>query len=108
MIRITFTEADRAAFGLDSAELLYDEGSLRVSEVRRLQSLAGLSVKQWGEGLNNGDTEAIVALVWLALARAGVTVGYADLDFDLAGLKFEPVVEDSPGKDPSTPETTSE
>lgn len=108
MIRISFAEADRQAFGIEAEYLDYDENSLRVSEVRKLQAATGLSVTQWSEGLKSGDTDAVVALVWLALARVGVQVEFAELDFDLAGLKSakaEP--SESPGKDQSTPETTS-
>lgn len=67
----------------------YDPDKLLVSEAIRLKAVSGLTVMAWHAGLKEGDPEALKALVWLAMTRAGEQVRYGDLDFDLAGLDIE-------------------
>lgn len=55
---------------------------------------------------------AEIATVWLALRRAGVTVGLADVDFDRDAFEWRLISGDEPGGEPgkddgSTPPTTS-
>jgi hypothetical protein len=57
------------------------------------------------------DWQAELVLVWLALRRAGVKVDLSNLDYEIGSMDWrqssDPTDVGEPGKDPSTPETTS-
>lgn len=108
MIRITFSEADRAKFGLDG-DIPYDANLLTNKEVRLIQSQVGFSPKQWHEALNKNDQTAQDVLVWVALLRAGHKISFDDLEYNMFDCSFKDDEADaSPGKDQSTPEMTSD
>lgn len=73
----------------DEQPMLLDLDRLMISEAAKLQKLTGYSPKGWVEALGDDDPMAVKFAVWLAKTRAGGTVSWADLDFDLVGLKWE-------------------
>lgn len=96
MIRFRLAEDDRAR--LACPELIeFDETRLRLSEARKLQKVSGFHPADFVKGLQEGNVDALAAVIWLAMHRAGVEVEYDDLDFDLNGL--EEVPDDTVGKE---------
>lgn len=71
------------------------------------------SVTHWLQGLQQGSSDpfAYLVLVWLGLLRSGIKMDLADVDASLATTRVEFVTEPTdpgePGKDQSSPETTS-
>lgn len=98
MITIRLGVADREQLGAPEA-MTYDPTRVRVADVRALKRETGLDIGQLAEGLQRRELEAVVAMVWLCLYRAGVTVSYDVLDFDIAEVEIEV---DDPGKAPSS------
>lgn len=88
MITIKLGAADREALAAPET-MRVDPNRLRLSVVRALKRETGHTVESLSQALQNRDVEAVAALVWLALHRAGVTVAYDDLDFDFAELELE-------------------
>lgn len=74
----------------------YDETKLLNTEAIALQKATGLKPPQFAEGLKEGDAIALSGLVWLILRRAGETVKFDDLEFDLASIDVEAVEEEKP------------
>lgn len=106
MIRFTLSSEDRQRLGAPDV-LEYDETKLKLSEARRLQKATGLGPQELADGLKGFNLEAVAALVWLALLRAGIEVAFEDLDFDLSAFEEVPADSEPVGKDPSTPSPTS-
>lgn len=108
MLRIKLAEDDRARLGAPEA-IEYDPKRLMALEAIALQKTTGLRPAALGSALQNGDAEAQVALVWLALFRVGIKVKFSELDFDLFGMDIvsdeDDESEDDPG--PKAGESTS-
>jgi hypothetical protein len=95
--------------------LEYDTSKLAAREMAtiQLESRARLGGEgyntpgAWLAALRRNEPEAMIALVWTALRRNGVDVAYADVDFEILGLRFESDTppstadgeESEPGKD---------
>jgi hypothetical protein len=126
---ITLAETDRERYRCPEV-LNCDLGELMLLEARDLQAEVGLAPEDLmdllsGTPVLNEDGTPKLAddgktplksrdlravnppLVWLGLRRAGISVPYAELDFQYlnARIWFPPERPDvDPGKDPSTPE----
>jgi hypothetical protein len=86
MIRIRLGDADRERIGCPEW-LEYDPAAATLAEHRKLRQV-GFSIQTLGERLQEQDLDAVAALVWLALVRAGADVSFEDLDFALAELEM--------------------
>lgn len=74
-------------FVLDGTKYEYDDTTLTVKEARVIKKNTGFGLVTWAQGLQIGDPDALVAMVWLAKTRAGEAVRWQDFDdFDLASL----------------------
>lgn len=86
MHHIFIAAEDREALG--APEVLKWEKP-RLKEERELKRQCGISMVEMGRRIAEGDIEALAMLAWLALARAGVSVAWEDLDLDLEGIDIK-------------------
>ena len=81
----------------------FDSARLLVTEARLLESLTGMGLKDFGEGLQRGKVDALVFMVFLGNRRSGVAVRWEDFDdLDITNLEIrdeEPSAEDAPAKE---------
>lgn len=84
-------------FKIDDKVYEFDESRLLVREARELKHYTGMGLKQFGEGLQGGDADAIVGMLYLARRRAGEAVQWSDFDeYNIADLEM---IEDEEEKD---------
>lgn len=88
MIRFKLSPEDRERLGAPEV-IAFDETRLMLSEARAVQKASGYHPDDWFDGLKKGAPDAVAAVVWLALRRAGVEITYDDVDFDLGALVYE-------------------
>jgi hypothetical protein len=63
----------------------YEMSSLMLAEARAIQKATNLTPLQWEKAINEGDAEAITALIWIARKRNGEKgLRFDDVDGDLA------------------------
>jgi hypothetical protein len=117
-IKLRLAEADRERYGAPE-ELSVDPNTISFQETVVIQKGVEIegavcsfdSASQWGNAVSTNDPFAMIVLIWIALRRAGIKVPLSEVDASLVGLDLEvirdPADETEPGKDPSTPETTS-
>ncbi|MEW2250391.1 hypothetical protein AB0907_23990 [Streptomyces sp. NPDC006975] len=68
----------------------FDENHLLIAEAREMKTLTGLTPPKWGIGVEEGDPDAVAALVYMAKKRAGETLRFSDLDsLDFADINLE-------------------
>src|SRR4051812_9442604 len=73
-------------------------GSLMLAEARAIQRATGMTPVKWEDAINEGDAEAITALIWVARKRNGEpNLRFEDVDGDLA--TFRPYLHDDPVED---------
>lgn len=84
----------------------FDETELTLDDLFRIKSASGLALKPLMQGINEGDPTALQALVWFCRLQAGRPEDIRTVDFRLADLKLEPVLEEAP--DPTEDATSSE
>lgn len=107
-MRIRFGDDDRARLSLPDEWIDYDPKKISVKDSILIQKAIGLKPAEFGKALRDGDGEALCAWYWLVARKGGSTATYDEFDFDLGELQHEDEAQVTPGKDPSTPETTSE
>lgn len=66
-----------------------DQRKLLNTEAIALQKITGKTFMQVAEAMKEGDIEALSALVWLAMKRAGSDIRYSDLEFNLADVEID-------------------
>jgi hypothetical protein len=66
-----------------------DQRKLLNTEAIALQKITGKTFMQVAEAMKDGDIEALSALVWLAMKRAGSDIRYSDLEFNLADVEID-------------------
>lgn len=98
MVTIKLGEADRARLGAPEV-MRHDQNRMRLAEVRALAAGTGFTAEELAAGLNAGRLDAVAALVWLCLRRAGVDVPFDELDFEFGDLEMD--VEDGQGNPPA-------
>lgn len=70
----------------------FDGDHLLLAEARELKTFTGMSVPKWSRGIDEGDVDAIQALIYLAKKRAGETLRFSDLEtIDFADIDLEPM-----------------
>ncbi|MCX3064203.1 hypothetical protein [Streptomyces beihaiensis] len=68
----------------------FDDQRMLVSEAREIKTLTGLTVPKLFAGVEEGDGDAIAALVFLAKKRAGEALRFSELDsLNLADVDLE-------------------
>lgn len=68
----------------------FDGDHLLLAEARELKTFTGMSVPKWSAGIDEGDVDAIQALIYLAKKRAGETLRFSDLEtLDYADIDLE-------------------
>ena len=75
----------------EGREIEFDQDSMTVKEARLLKKLTGMGLRQFGEGMRNGDIDALMGMVYLAMRRQGVVVPWRSLDdFNIGDLDVLP------------------
>lgn len=77
----------------DQGPWALDLQTMKVSEAEQCEALTGWEAEQWRDALFENRARAVKFAVWLARTRAGETVAWKDLDFDLADLNWDAVDE---------------
>src|SRR3954469_4917538 len=73
-------------------------GSLMLPEGRAIQPATGMPPGKWEDAINEGDAEAITALIWVARKRNGEpNLRFEEVDGDLA--TFRQYLHDDPVED---------
>lgn len=73
----------------------FDGDHLLLAEAREIKNHTGMSVPKWSAGIDEGDVDAIQALIYLAKKRAGETLRWSDLEtLDYADIDLEPMDEE--------------
>lgn len=78
-----------------------DLNTMLVSEAERCEELTGWEATEWRDALFDNRARAVKFAVFLARARSGEPVSWADLDFDLAALDW--TVDGDGGTRPAEP-----
>ena len=73
---------------------MLDLGTMKISEAEQCESLTGWDVETWRDSLVDNRARAVKFAVYLARTRAGETVSWKELDFDLAALDWTLLDED--------------
>lgn len=73
-------------------QIEFDENQMLVKEIRELKRVTGMGLRQFGEGMRDGDIDALMGMIYLALRRDGVAIRFKDLDeFNIGDLEVEGV-----------------
>lgn len=68
----------------------FDENQMLVREARELKKVTGLGLRQFGEGMRDGDIDALMGMIYLALRREGIAIRWKDLDeFNINDLEVD-------------------
>ncbi|WP_435643876.1 hypothetical protein ACR9VJ_26475 [Streptomyces sp. H49] len=78
----------------------FDGDHLLLAEAREIKTHAKMSVPKWMAGIDEGDPDALQALIYLAKKRAGESLRFSDLDtLDYADIDLEPVDDETEEKE---------
>jgi hypothetical protein len=69
-------------------EWLFDGTTLK--ELRNIKKITGLNLKGFGQAADDGDPEAIAALLYILHKRDKITVPFEDIDVDFKDFEQEP------------------
>lgn len=82
---------------LGEEEHILDLESMLISEARLLKKHVGWDYLTWRQQLGQSDPDAVAFAWWIAKRRSGEDPGpFMDLDFDMAALDAEAVVDEEP------------
>jgi len=73
-------------------EWIFDGASLR--ELRMIKKLTGMSQKAFAEAGDEGDPEALAALIYVLHKRDRITIPFEDVDLDFSKFTMEPTEEE--------------
>lgn len=73
-------------------EWVFDNPTLK--ELRVIKQLTGMNQKQFGEAGDEGDPEALAALIYVLHKRDRITVPFEDVDLDFNDFDMEPTEEE--------------
>lgn len=65
-----------------------------LKELRMIKHLTGMNQKQFGEAGDEGDPEALAALLYVLHKRERITVPFEDIDLDFNDFSMEPTEEE--------------
>lgn len=85
----------------------FDPARMLNTEAIALQKVTGWRIKEWSDGLAQGDAVAMTALVWLIFRRNGQETRFDDVEFDMGSLSIEDD-EAEPVPDPTPPPVEAE
>lgn len=88
MIKIRLSAEDAESLGVPR-ELAFSESSFRLKEARQLERETGFTLQALKDGLSGGDINALAALAWFVVVRAGRMISFEDFDIDLMGMDVE-------------------
>lgn len=75
----------------------FDQEKLLIGEAREMKTLTRLSPRRWGDGVEEGDPDAVAITIYLAKKRAGETLRFSELDsLDYADIQLEVLDEAAP------------
>jgi hypothetical protein len=89
-------------FKIEGKEYEFDQDRLLVREARELKAQTGMGLRTFSEGLQNGDPDAIVGMLYMSKRRAGEAVKWNDFD-ELNLAEMEIIDEDADKADEGTP-----
>lgn len=69
-------------------EWMFESMSLR--ELRMIKKLTGMGQKAFAEAGDEGDPEAIAALIYVLHRRSKITIPFDDVDLDFTKFTMEP------------------
>lgn len=64
--------------------------SMTLKELRVIKKLTGMGQKAFAEAGDEGDPEALAALLYVLHKRDKINIPFADVDLDLTKFKMEP------------------
>lgn len=67
---------------------------MTLKELREVKKLTGMKAKDFASAGDDGDPEALAALVWILHKRAKITVPFDDVDLDFNDFSMEPTDEE--------------
>lgn len=71
----------------EGREIEFDQDTMTVKEARLLKKITGMGLRQFGEGMRDGDIDALMGMVYLAMRRQGVVIPWRTLDdFNIGDL----------------------
>jgi hypothetical protein len=71
----------------EGREIEFDQDTMKVKEARLLKKVTGMGLRQFGEGMRNGDIDALMGMVYIAMRREGVAIPWRALDdFNIGDL----------------------
>lgn len=71
----------------EGREIQFDQDTMTVKEARLLKKLTGMGLRSFGEGMRDGDVDALMGMVYLAMRRDGVAIPWRRLDdFNIGDL----------------------
>lgn len=94
-------------FTQDGRQWAFDVEKLTTLQAIELKKLTGMTVGEWGQGLDAGDAESYRALVWLSRKAAGDTPEGRYSEFDFPLLEVMASLESDEQPDPTTAGVTS-
>lgn len=69
----------------------FDQETMLVKEARLLKKVTGLGLRQFGQGMKDGDVDALMGMIYLAMRRQGVAIQWRTLDdFNINDLEALP------------------
>lgn len=71
-------------FVIDGEKYEFDMGSLMRSEVNAVKKATGVSgLAEWGKQLEEGDQDAMDAMIWIAVKRVHPELTFSALEYNL-------------------------
>lgn len=94
---------------VDGESYDYDDERLMNTEAKAIQGWTGMRLKAWSEACDEGDADALTALVWLVRKRSGryPDLRFADVEFNMASFEvIDPDAAEDDEADPAAPVPT--
>lgn len=102
MRRLRLAAEDRARYEGCPEWLPWDPGKLSIDEAIEVQERSGIAPTEWRPALQEPSAIVWKLVVWMALNRAGLQVGWSDVKFDWEALEIAKDEAADLGKEPSS------
>lgn len=100
-------------FSIDGEKYEFDMGSLMRTEINAMRKVTGLSgLAEWGKKLEEGDQDAMDAMIWIAVRRVHPDLTFSGLEYNIKEFSEslaqdeEPDAESDPTASPETTDPT--